>query len=201
MEVEEFVRSPSQQAFADCEKASGNLGVWSSVRAHLLTYLEGGVLPWRQEGWPLPPTSLDALARSPRQAFPMVDVLIEIALHEKDPERVLYWYDRRPKTQFGWLRVDGDRIATAVEAYAPDRAVAIWKSKAESLIAQVSPSAYEEAARYLRKAGAVLVREGRQQEWTRYLQDLRDTHARKRCLVEILDLLIRQPILAKKPES
>ena len=51
------------------------------------------------------------------------------------------------------LRVDEDAIATAVQAHAPDRAVAIWKNKAERLIAQVKPSAYQEAAKYLRKAG------------------------------------------------
>ncbi len=75
------------------------------------------------------------------------------------------------------------------------------KSKAENLIARVSPSAYEEAARYLRQAGAVLAREGKQQEWTRYLQDLREAHARKRRLIEVLDPLTRKPILAKKTRS
>jgi uncharacterized Zn finger protein len=97
--------------------------------------------------------------------------------------------------------VDEDRIAAAVEAYAPDRAVAIWKSKAENLIARVSPSAYEEAARYLREAGAVLTREGKQQEWTRYLQELRDIHARKSRLIAVLDRLTRKPILAKKTRN
>jgi uncharacterized Zn finger protein len=201
LEVDEFVRSPSHKAFADCEKASREVNVWPSVREHLLAYLESGVLPWKQKGWPLPPTDLGVPERVPRQTFPLVEELIDIAIYEKDPERVLYWYDRRPKSQFGWLRGDEDRIATAIEAYAPDRVVAIWKSKAENLIAQVSPGAYEEAARYLRKAGAVLVREGKQQEWARYLEELRDTHARKRRLIEVLDRLTRKPILAKKTKS
>jgi uncharacterized Zn finger protein len=198
LEVEEFVRSPSHKALADCEKASRDLGVWPSVRAHLLTYLESGVLPWKQKGWPLPLSGLDVSERAPRQTFPLVEELIDIAIYEKDPERILYWYDRRSKSRFGWAWVDEDRIAEAIETYASDRAVAIWKSKAENLIARVSPSAYEEAARYLRKAGAVLAREGRQQEWIRYLQELRDTHARKRRLIEVLDRLIRKPILSKK---
>jgi uncharacterized Zn finger protein len=201
LEVEEFVRSPSHKAFADCEKASRNLNVWPSVRAHLLTYLESGVLPWKQEGWPLPPPGLEVPQLSPRATFPLIGELIDIAICEKDPERILYWYDRRSKSRFGWVWVNEDRIAEAIETYAPDRAVAMWKSKAESLIARVSPSAYEEAARYLRKTEAVLVREGNQQEWTRYLQELRDTHARKRRLIEVLDRLTRKPILAKKTKS
>ena len=36
---------------------------------------------------------------------------------------------------------------------------AIWKNKAEGLIAQVKPSAYQEAAKYLRKAAEVMRRE------------------------------------------
>jgi len=201
LEVEEFVRSPSHKALADCEKASRKINVWPSVREHLLAYLESGVLPWKQEGWPLPPTGLDVPERAPRQTFPLVEELIDIAIYEKDPQRVLSWYDRRPKSRFGWVWVNEDRIAEAIEAYAPDRAVAMWKSKAENLIARVSPSAYEEAARYLRQAGAVLVREGKQQEWTRYLQELRDIHARKSRLIAVLDRLTGKPILAKKTKS
>jgi len=201
LEVEEFVRSPSHEAFAACEKAGRKIDVWPSVRERLLAYLESGVLPWKQEGWPLPPTGLDVPERAPRQTFPLVEELIDIAIYEKDPQRVLSWYDRRPKSRFGWVSGNEDRIAEAIEAYAPDRAVAMWKSKAENLIARVSPSAYEEAARYLRQAGAVLVREGKQQEWTRYLQDLKDTHARKRRLIEVLDRLTRKLILDKKTKN
>lgn len=201
LEVEEFLRSPSQKTFADCEKASRNISVWPPVREHLLAYLESGLLPWKQKGWPLPSTGLDAPERSPRQTFPLVEELIDIAIYEKDPERVLYWYDRRPKSRFGRLWVNEDRIAEAVEAYAPDRAVTIWRNKAENLIAQTKPRAYEEAARYLRKAGAVLARQGKQQEWTRYLQELRGTHARKSRLIEVLDRLTGKPILTKKTRN
>jgi uncharacterized Zn finger protein len=87
--------------------------------------------------------------------------------------------------------VNKDRIADAVADYAPDRAIEIWRKQAENLIAQTKPSAYEEAARYLRKAGVVMAREGKQDEWARYLHDLRETHARKRRLIEILDRLTR----------
>jgi len=128
----------------------------------------------------------------------MIEELIDIAIHEKDPEQVLYWYDRRPKSQFGWQWVDEDRVAAAVEAYAPDRAVALWKSKAENLIARVNPSAYEEAAHYLRQAGVVMAREGKQQEWVQYLQGLRETHARKSRLLEVLGRLSGKPILTKR---
>jgi uncharacterized Zn finger protein len=196
--AEEFVRSPSWKALADCEKASHEIHVWPQVREHLLTYLEHGVLPWKQKGWPFPATGLEAPKPPAGASFPMFGVLIEIAIHEKDPERVLRWYDTWSQKGAGWLGIGEDRIAAALETYAPDRAVAMWKSKAESLIAQVRPSAYDEAAGYLRKAEAVMAREGKQQEWTRYLQALRKTHARKIRFLQALDRLSGRPIVARR---
>ena len=198
IEVEEFVRSPSQKAFADCEKACRRINAWPQVREHLLAYLESGVLPWRQKDWPFPPTGLDAQAPLAREPFPLFGVLIDIAIYEKDPERVLRWYDQWPRTRFGWLGIDEERIASAIETYAPDRAVAIWRNKAESLIAQTKPSAYDAAAGYLRRAAAVMAREGKQQQWTRYLHDLRETHARKSRLMQALDRLSGKPIVTKR---
>jgi uncharacterized Zn finger protein len=111
---------------------------------------------------------------------------------------VLKWYDQRPKGHFGWLGVYEDAIATAVQAHAPDRAVAIWKNKAERLIAQVKPSAYQEAVKFLRKAGEVMSKQNKRAQWDQYLKSLRETHARKRRLIEILDGLDGKPITRKR---
>ena len=85
----------------------------------------------------------------------------------------------------------------SVQALAPDRAVAIWKNKAERLIAQVKPSAYQEAAKYLRKAAKVMCRGKKPAEWESYLKKLREQHLRKRRLIEILDGLDGKPIVKK----
>jgi uncharacterized Zn finger protein len=66
------------------------------------------------------------------------------------------------------------------------------------LIAQVKPSAYREATKYLRKAAKVMHREKKTAEWERYLKELREVHARKRRLLEILDGLEGKPILKKR---
>jgi len=198
MQVETFVRRPSPQAFTDCKKASGRVKAWTRVREHLLRYLEKGELPWKQKGWPLPESGLDRPDADHRNRFPMIDDLIDIAILEKKPDQVLRWYDQRPKGRFGWYGVDEDAIATAVQAHAPDRAVAIWKNKAERLIAQVKPSAYQGAAKYLRKAAKVMNQAKKQTEWERYLQGLREKHVRKRRLMEILDGLDGKPIVKKR---
>ena len=198
LQVEEFVRHPSRQAFTECKKASDKTEAWPQVRESLLRYLEKGELPWKQKGWPLPESGLDRPDADQRNRFPLVGNLIDIAILEKKPDQVLKWYDQRPKGHFGWLGVDEDAIATAVQAHAPDRAVAIWKNKAERLIAQVKPSAYQEAVKFLRKAGEVMSKQNKQAQWDQYLRSLRDAHARKRRLMEILDGLDGKPIMKKR---
>jgi uncharacterized Zn finger protein len=198
LQVEEFVRCPSPQAFAECKKAGDKSGAWPQVRESLLRYLEKGELPWKQKDWPLPESGLERPEADKCDRFPLLDDLIGIAILEKKPDQVLKWYDQRPKGHFGWLGVDEDAIATAVQAHAPDRAVAIWKNKAERLIAEVNPRAYQEAAIYLRKAREVMARQNKQAEWDQYLSSLRETHARKRRLLEILDGLDGKPIMKKR---
>jgi uncharacterized Zn finger protein len=198
MKAEEFVRHPSWQAFTECKKACGKVKGWTKVRESLLEYLEKGDLPWEQKGWPLPESGLDVPAKEGKDRYPMLEDLIEIAILEKKPDRVLYCYDKLPKKRYGWYGVNDDEVATAVQTHAPDRAVAIWKRMAEGLIAQVKPKAYQEAGKYLRKAAKVMAKARKQKEWDRYLQSLRDHHARKIRLMEVLDSLDNKPIIKKR---
>jgi len=198
MQVEEFVRRPSRQAFTECKKASGKAKAWPKVREHLLHYLEKGDLPRKQKGWPLPESGLDRPDADQRDRFPLVGDLIDIAILEKKPDQVLRWYDQRPKGRFGWYGMDRDKIASAVQEYAPERAVEIWKNKAEGLIDQVKPKAYQEAAKYLRKAGKVMSKQKKKPQWDQYLQSLREVHVRKYRLIEVLDGLDGKPIVKKR---
>lgn len=195
--AEEFIRQPSRQTYSECKKASIKVKAWPGVCEHLLRYLEKGELPWKQKDWPLPDSGLDVPESGRKDRFPMENELIELAILEKKPERVLYWYDQLQKKRNGWYGVDDDAIATAIQTHSPDRAVAIWKHKAERLIAQVKPKAYQQAGKYLRKADKVMAKEKKQKEWDRYIQHLRDHHARKIRLIEVLDSLNDKPIIKK----
>ena len=198
LQTEEFVRHPARQAFTECQTVCDKTEAWLQVRKSLLCYLEKGELPWEQKGWPLPESGLERPEVDKRNRFPLIDDLIGIAILEKKPDQVLKWFDRRPKGHSGWLGVDEDAIATAVQAYAPDRAVTIWQNKAERLIAQVNPKAYQEAAKYLRKAGEVMAYQNQRVQWDQYLKSLREAHTRKRRLIEILDGLDGKPIMKKR---
>jgi uncharacterized Zn finger protein len=198
IQAEEFVRYPSRKAFADCKKASNKVKIWGIVRENLLHYLEKGDLPWEQKGWPLSESGLDKPEPGQRDRFPMVDKLIDIAILEKKPDLVLHWYDQLSQKRIGWHGINDDEVAAAVQSYAPEKAADIWKNKAERFIAQVKPKAYQEAAKYLRKAGSVMERQKKSKQWDQYLRDLRQQHARKIRLMEILDGLKGKPILKKR---
>jgi uncharacterized Zn finger protein len=198
LQVDEFVRYASQETYKDCKKASDKVKVWPEVRQFLLTYLESGVLPWEQQDWPLPETGLDHPDVHHQKQFPMIENLIDIAIFEKKPDQVLRWYDQRPQRLSGWYSLEEDRIASAIKTHAPDRAVAIWKALAEGLIAQVKPRAYQEATKYLRKAGQVMAVQKKQKEWDQYLKELREKHLRKRRFIEIMEGLEGKPIVKKR---
>jgi len=66
------------------------------------------------------------------------------------------------------------------------------------MIAQGKPSAYREAAKYLRKAAKVMHHRKRPAEWESYLKELREQHRRKRRLIEILDGLDEKPIMKRR---
>jgi uncharacterized Zn finger protein len=201
IQAEGFALNPCEKTFMDCKKACQKIKAWPTVRNCLLKFLETGEQPWEQKVWSLPASGLSGNAKDSRRQFPMLETLVDIAILEKDPERVLHWYDRLSQRKYGGYGVDKDRIAEAVKTHSPDRSVAIWKNKAEDLISQVKPSAYQEAGRFLRKAGAIMTKHKKGGEWGNYIQKLRNLHARKRRLLEVLDGLEKRPILKEQATS
>jgi uncharacterized Zn finger protein len=127
----------------------------------------------------------------------MTTLLIDIAILEKQPDRVLFWYDHGQNGR-NWVGIGDDRIAAAIQEHAPERAIAIWKTIGEGLINQTKPSAYEQAARYLRKAEKVMKQQKKQVEWKKYVSGLREQHSRKKRFIEILDHSDGRPIISRK---
>ncbi len=190
--VEDFLESPSLHTFQDMKKAAEKAKAWPEVRAAALLYLEIGKLPQSDPTWSLPETGVKENRESRKNEFPMIDVLIDIAIEEKRPDEVLRWYDqRKSKKQIFWggEGYQEDQVAEAVADRYPDRALAIWKIVAEKQIALTKPKAYETAAIYLRKVHSLLKKMKREGEWKNYLVRLRQDNARKSKLIEILSRL------------
>ncbi len=206
--AEDFFERPSPHAYEELRNAAERAAVWVPVRSAAVWYLETGELPRAAEraagdqtaqAWPLPETGLIEATERSQADFPMIETLIDIAIAEKRPDDVLRWYDQREPgpglLALGLgLRPD-DRVADAVADAHPDRAVAIWKELAEGQIAQTQTKAYEVAAGHLRKIRLVLQKLDREKEWESYLAEVRQTNARKRRLLEILDGLQGRRIL------
>ena len=177
------MRYPSEKTFIECQKASAKTKKWDKVREYLLDYLEKGTLPWQQKDWPLGKSIQTGPDTSYKKSFPMRDVLIDIAIFEKKPDQVIFWYDLQKKKQ-SWVGIDDDRIAAAIQTYAPERSLTIWKTIAERLINQTNPNAYEQAIGYLRKAEKIMNSQKKQIDWKNYINGLREKHARKRRFIE-----------------
>jgi uncharacterized Zn finger protein len=199
--TEDFLQSPSLHTFQDMKKASEKAKAWPEVRAAALLYLEAGKLPPSDPSWPLPETGVKENRESRENGFPIIDVLIDIAIEEERPDDVLRWYDQlksKKKIFWGGDGYQEDKIAGAVVDLYPDRAIAIWKNLAEKQIALTQPKAYETAAVYLRKVHHFLKKLEKENEWKSYLSELRKTNARKKRLIQILDRLETRRIIETK---
>jgi uncharacterized Zn finger protein len=138
--------------------------------------------------------------RAAQTPEPHYDVLLDLAIAEKRPDDVLAWYDRIREAQrgrgFGWHGgYHDDRVADAVAATHPERALEMYRRLAEGEIAATSPSAYERAMPSLRKIRAMLHRTGREANWKKYVAELREENHRKRRFLEMLDGLEGRPII------
>jgi uncharacterized Zn finger protein len=197
LQTEEFIGSLSETQYVECQKACTKAKKWPEVREHLLIYLEKGKLPWEQKGWPLGQPTLVENRSLHKKNFPMISILIQIAILEKKPDQVLYWLDRNKEKGHGLEYINEGAVANAIQKYAPMRAVAIWRKMAETLIAHTNPNAYAEAVVYLDKAKKVMKDENKLEEWNGYIESLREKNKRKRRFIEILSQSQNIPMTRK----
>lgn len=192
--AQDFFAYPGLENYQHLHKASQKAGHWPAVREAVLGYLQAGKRPDIQAAknvgsWPLPePQVVPSRKKQERwpEKFPCLDLLIEIAIAEKRTEDLITLYEQYRKTKrWGW---ETDKaVAKAVANSHPQLALAIWLAIAESLIAQVKPKSYEEAAVYLRLMHKVYTSEKRLADWQALIARLRQQHKAKRRLMEVLD--------------
>jgi uncharacterized Zn finger protein len=190
-QAEEFFQAPTLITFQELQKAAQKAKVWPEVKEPVMQYLETGKQPQKSPSWPLPICEIPLENNRQKMDFPILHTLIDIAIEEKDPTRVLHWYDhQRPKTYgWEWGSSQSERVAKAVVDEFPERSIAIWKKLAENLIAQTKPSAYEVAASLLRKISQTYKKLNQEKEWQTYRNGLGQSNIRKIRFIEILDSL------------
>lgn len=188
--AEDFFSSASLKTYTELRKAAEKAKVWHAVRGFVLRYLETGQRPnpsgkgKESKVWPLPtPEVMRPQDKSEKryERFPNLDMLIGIAILERRFDDVVALYQELKKTKrWGW---ETDKaVAEAVSETHPQTTLDIWRAIAESLIGQVKPKAYEEAAIYLRRMCKVYQETRRASDWQNLLGELRREHKAKRRL-------------------
>lgn len=201
--AQDFFHSPSSTSYGELREAAEKVKCWPVVRETVLHYLETGEHPafngqkGKGSGWPLPSPEVEPpTAKKPSgdKRSPDLEMLIDIAIMEERLDDVVDLYQRMRKTKRrGW---ETDKtVAHAVANTHPDIALATWEDIVDSLIAQVKPKAYEEAARYLRLMKKIYTRNQRLDDWQRLLSKLRREHKSKRRLMGVLDTLSNKKLV------
>jgi len=201
--AQDFFDRPSSADYNELRKAAGKAECWPAVRDAILRYLETGQHPAsggqkrKKSRWPLPSPEVEPPAtdkRTGHHRFPDLETLIDIAIVEKRFNDVVDLYRRLSKTKrWGW---ETDKtVAQAVANTHPEIALSIWEDIVNSLIDQVKPKAYEEAAVYLRFMKKVYTREHCLEDWRGLLDGLRRKHKAKRRLIGVLDTLSKNRLV------
>jgi uncharacterized Zn finger protein len=211
--VETFKQLTSAAAKAHCEEA---------VRQAALRFLETGVAPLpltptarAAEGqgaagpdWPLPTPDylrplLETTARVRTPEGPHFEVLIDLAIAQKRPEDALKWYDKLTAERqggggrYGWSD-PGDRLAAAVVASHPQRALEIYAQRVTANLREAHTAAYETVAGYLRQMRPIFKALDREGEWTQLLMEIRLKYRNRPRFMETLDRLDGRTILQSR---
>lgn len=193
--AEDFFESSSRKTYTELRKAAEKAKVWSAVRGCILRYLEIGQHPDPVDGgkkatvWPLPKPEVmrpRKKAAQQHERFPNLDTLIDIAILEERFDDVVALYQELRKIK-RWSWEKDKAVAEVIAESHPQIALDIWRAIVDSLIGQVKPKAYEEAAGYLRRMCKVYQENHRASEWHSLLDKLRREHKAKRRLLEVLD--------------
>ncbi|WP_165246933.1 SWIM zinc finger family protein [Paludisphaera soli] len=146
--------------------------------------------------WPLPvPEVLIPLLAQPRgfgSTGPRWSVLIDLALAAGEPAEVLRWYDRMRAAEEGTPYPSdsprlADRVAEAVAATHPDRALAIYRDRLDAQLPHTDPSAYAACADYLDRMGPIYRAQGRMPEWSALVASIREKYRNRPRFMEQLD--------------
>ena len=151
--------------------------------------------------WPLPfPDYLiPFLARPGRYnpaPRPHLEVLLEMAMAAKHPDDVLRWFDRMQSAPRGPGYYQGpygygysDRVAEAVSAAYPERAIAIYTAALNAQLPHAQQSSYESATAYLRKLRPLYESLDRASEWTALVASIREKYRNRPRFMDLLDSL------------
>jgi len=186
LEMYHFFEYPHLQQYLKVKLLAEKEQIWDTLRAGIIEWLQTGQLPQQQIDWPLPESSLPQDKRRSWDSPPYYGVLIDIALHEKEIDQALQWYEASCKEGRNHCTRSRE-IAEATWQQQLEPALAIWRFSVEQQIAKVKPKAYREARPDLLKIEKLYQHHGKTGAFRQWIQQIRTTHKAKRRLMEVLD--------------
>ena len=157
--------------------------------------------------WPLPmPDYLIPLFHRPNRydpgPRPHLEVLLDMAIAAERPDEVLRWFDKMLSRQKGPGAYNNplnysDRVAAAVSAAYPERAIEIYLAALNAQLPIAEQSAYEAATGYLKKLRPIYEALNRAGEWTALLASIREKYRNRPRFMVLLDNLDGQTIFRR----
>jgi uncharacterized Zn finger protein len=208
MRAEEFLSSPSIQRYRELKTASERAGVWWEVSEEILDFLALDKKPVSCVSQSvdgemilkiLPRSGVISLKPERKIPAPAFELLIAIAIEEKDHYEVLVWYDLyltgKPTHFLPTVLVEG--IADTIAEKFPDRATDMRKNIAEVYLKEARPKSYELAMVQIRKIKETLKRQNLLPEWELYLSEIKKNHSRRKLFLDMLVILDERPIVKR----
>ncbi|MCE1245707.1 MAG: hypothetical protein LWY06_03590 [Firmicutes bacterium] len=191
----EFFRHRTLASYLYMLESAHKVGLRDIIRENALNFLETGRLPWGINvptgisQWPLPDTGLRYAINIQPEKFPYYSTLILIALEEGRYDDAVYWYDsmNRNLRKFGIFGFSyAEVLADKIKETHPDKAVEIWKKLAEEELEHPSRIRYTNAAKHLNMVKTISIRIGKEDEFDRYMEAMRQAHRKNRTFIEVL---------------
>jgi tetratricopeptide (TPR) repeat protein len=172
----EFTESPNLETYNKLKAHGERIGQWESWREKALKYLREQIARAKNES-----------QKNRRAWYRRADhsELVRIFLWEKDAEAA--WREAREGgcSNDLWLVLAAKR-----DKDHPEDALPIYQRQIDPTLDRKNNEAYVEAIGLLRKVCELMVRLGRESEFTSYLGKVRGTHKPKRNFIKLLDRTI-----------
>jgi uncharacterized Zn finger protein len=169
----EFTESPSFEQYRKLKAHAERIGQWESWRDKALEYLRSQIAGAKSER---------QKNRLPWYRKADHSELVRIFLWEKDVEAAWREAQGGGCSNDLWLELAAKR-----EREHPEEALPIYQRQIEPTLDRKNNEAYRQAIGLLRKVRELMVRLGREVEFTNYLDKVRAAHKVKRNFVKLLD--------------
>jgi uncharacterized Zn finger protein len=173
-----FEERPSLDLYVRLQTSADLAGQWSIWREHALALVRHGIAAETEA------TKAKGRGSKPLPWQPRLDasLLVEVFLHENDPDAA--WREAKAGgcREGLWLQLAGRREATH-----PTDAVAVYRQHVERLLQHAAQHNYEESVTYLARIERLLAGLGRDAEFRTTLQIIRAANKRRPNFIKLID--------------